>query len=115
MGPRPERTRPTFFWVYRGGRRIAGINAAKSNRKAERAVKTFAAPQWLGHGGDDAWGDERATDPLHRTGIDSEPFGNNPYTWPSRSRGSSVCASLIMSLIEVTSPRLTTFSETFFL
>src|SRR5260370_29150342 len=48
--------------------------------------KTAAVPQCLGDGGDDAWGDERATDPLHRAGIDSEAFGNDAHTGPSRSR-----------------------------
>jgi hypothetical protein len=48
--------------------------------------KTAAVPQCLGHGGDDAWGDERATDPLHGAGIDSEAFGNDAHTGPSRSR-----------------------------
>jgi len=29
---------------------------------------------------------ERAADPLHCPGIDSKPFGNDPYTGPPRSR-----------------------------
>jgi hypothetical protein len=39
--------------------------------------------EWLG---DDAYPVERAADPLHRPGIDSKPFGDDPYTRPSRSR-----------------------------
>jgi hypothetical protein len=31
--------------------------------------------RWLGHGGDDAWGGERAADPLHCAGTDPEMFG----------------------------------------
>src|SRR5262249_12605630 len=30
--------------------------------------------------------DERAADPLHRAGINSEPFGNDAHAGPSRSR-----------------------------
>jgi hypothetical protein len=41
---------------------------------------------WLGYGGDDAWGDERAADPLHRARIDAEAFGNDAHTGPPRSR-----------------------------
>jgi hypothetical protein len=40
--------------------------------------------EWLGD--DDAYAVERAADPLHCPGIDSKPFGNDPYTRPSRSR-----------------------------
>jgi hypothetical protein len=40
--------------------------------------------EWLGD--DDADALERAADPLHCPGIDSKPFGNDPYTRPSRSR-----------------------------
>src|SRR5215831_9877900 len=40
--------------------------------------------EWLGD--DDAYAAERAADPLHRPGIDSKPFGDDPYTRPSRSR-----------------------------
>ena len=39
-----------------------------------------------GLGVDDAYPVERAADPLHRPGIDSKPFGDDPYTRPSRSR-----------------------------
>src|SRR5262249_49938283 len=35
---------------------------------------------------DDAYMVERAADPLHYPGIDSKPFGNDPYTGPPRSR-----------------------------
>src|SRR5262245_50835788 len=42
-------------------------------------------PQRLGPGGD-AWGGERAADPLHRAGIEAKPFGNDAHTGPSRSR-----------------------------
>src|SRR5215510_265899 len=52
----------------------------------EGVVKTAAVPQWLRHGGDDAWSDERAADPLHCPWIDSEPFGNDAHTGPPRSR-----------------------------
>ena len=31
---------------------------------------------------------ERAADPLHRAGVYSKLFGNDPYTWPSRTRQS---------------------------
>jgi hypothetical protein len=40
--------------------------------------------EWLGD--DDADAVERAADPLHCPGIDSKPFGDDPYTRPSRSR-----------------------------
>src|SRR5215831_19262217 len=40
--------------------------------------------EWLGD--DDAYPVERAADPLHRPGIDSKPFGDDPYIRPSRSR-----------------------------
>jgi len=53
---------------------------------SKAGFKTAAVPQCLWRGGDDAWGDERATDPLHRAGIDSEAFGNDAHTGPSRSR-----------------------------
>ena len=36
--------------------------------------------------GEDACVGERAADPLHCPGIDSKPFGNDPYTGPPRSR-----------------------------
>jgi hypothetical protein len=39
-------------------------------------------------GGAEAWGDERAADPLHCPGIDSKPFRNDAHTGPSRSRRS---------------------------
>jgi hypothetical protein len=32
-----------------------------------------------GLGDDDAYPVERAADPLHRPGIDSKPFGDDPY------------------------------------
>jgi hypothetical protein len=40
--------------------------------------------EWLGD--DDADAVERGADPLHCPGIDSKPFGDDPYTRPSRSR-----------------------------
>ena len=40
--------------------------------------------EWLGD--DDADAVERAAAPLHCPGIDSKPFGNDPYTGPPRSR-----------------------------
>jgi hypothetical protein len=46
----------------------------------------MTAFRWLGYGGDDVWGDERAADPLHCAGIDSKPFGNDAHTRPPRSR-----------------------------
>jgi hypothetical protein len=53
---------------------------------AKADLKTAAVLQWLGHGGDRAWGDERAADPLHRAGIHAKPFGNDAHTGPPRSR-----------------------------
>jgi hypothetical protein len=49
-------------------------------------MRLFSSPYWLGD--DDAYAVERAADPLHCPGIDSKPFGNDPYTRPSRSRRS---------------------------
>jgi hypothetical protein len=40
--------------------------------------------EWLGD--DDADAVERAADLLHCPGIDSKPFGDDPYTRPSWSR-----------------------------
>src|SRR5262245_18482271 len=76
------------FLAYPGGiaSQTPETNAAKSNRQLEGLVKTAAVPQSLRHGGDDAWSDERAADPLHCPWIDSEPFGNDAHTGPSKSR-----------------------------
>jgi hypothetical protein len=41
---------------------------------------------WLEYGGDDAGGGERAADPLHCAGIDSEPSGDDAHTGPPGSR-----------------------------
>jgi hypothetical protein len=93
------------FWAYPEG--IAGYTGGKRcecrTEQPERGsasdflyeagrqkpnVKTAALPQCLGHGGGDAWGGERAADPLHCPGIDSELFGNDAHTGPPRSRQS---------------------------
>src|SRR5262249_57010473 len=66
----------------------------RKSRAADAATQTRASSgrptgnSWLRHGGDDAWSDERAADPLHCPWIDSEPFGNDAHTGPPRSRQS---------------------------
>jgi hypothetical protein len=53
---------------------------------AKADFKTAAVLQWLGDGGDDAWRDERAADPLHCPRIDAKPSSDLAHTGPSRSR-----------------------------
>src|SRR5262249_12051995 len=87
MGPRPIRPPTGLFWPTSGVSPARHRRRTLQNRTAARGVvKTAVVPQWLRHGGDDAWSDERAADPLHCPWIDSEPFGNDAHTGPPRSR-----------------------------
>jgi hypothetical protein len=52
---------------------------------AKADFKTAAVLQWLGDDGDDAWRDERATDPLHCPRIDNKPSSDFALTGPSGS------------------------------
>jgi hypothetical protein len=54
-----------------------------STGKSEADFKTAAVLQWLGDGGDDAWRDERAADPLHCPRIDAKPSSDFALTGPS--------------------------------
>jgi hypothetical protein len=56
-----------------------------STGKSEADFKTAAVLQWLGDGGDDAWRDERAADPLHCPRIDAKPSSDFALTGPSGS------------------------------
>jgi hypothetical protein len=53
---------------------------------AKADFKTAAVPQCLRHGGDDAWGDERAADLLHCPRIDAKPSSDLALSGPSRRR-----------------------------
>ncbi len=57
-----------LFWSYLG---VASQTRVSRGVMAKADFKTAAVLQWLGDGGDDAWRDERAADPLHCPRIDA--------------------------------------------
>jgi hypothetical protein len=72
-----------LFWSYLG---VASQTRVSRGVMAKADFKTAAVLQWLGDGGDDAWRDERAADPLRCPRIDAKPSGDLAHAGPSRSR-----------------------------
>src|SRR6266511_5898018 len=83
MGPRPSCRPPAFFGPTWGS---PARHGCREGVMAKADFKTAAVLQWLGDGGDDAWRDERAADPLHCPRIDAKPSSDLAHTGPSRSR-----------------------------